>query len=214
MDAKRANANAAFPAFALAACLIGTLLLGLSGCASPNTNRTPVYLVFWNADGDKGQGLYIYVTHRVLQDTDKAELRLSIWNHTGRDIFLARIGEYSGTGLRYEIRSERGARAAGSPPFLVGPVAPFDLIVSTPFSGEEDVLDRPMAVYVRERIPSFAGSSAYVDVTVEFPLHYYAVGATSPVSIEASKTLRLRHNQPRAEGEVAPPEDDREKAAP
>jgi len=180
-----------FLSLRVAFCAIVMLLLGLVGCASPCMERTPVYPMFWNAEGDEGPGLYVYTSYALILDADKVELRVEIWNHTGRDLFLARIGEHPLTGLKYDIRGEKGLRAHGSRRLVFGCSAPFDLIVSTPFSSEQGMYDRPMSVEVNRCIPSFSGSSSWMDVDLDFPLHYWAAGATSPVWIDVRKTIRL-----------------------
>jgi hypothetical protein len=182
---------------------LGCALVVASGCAMDRARTTPVYPVFVNAQGDQGAGLYVSVSLSRPSKDDESVLSMVIWNHSGRDVLLARIGEYPHINVWYEVTCGRSWCAGELFPAKVGYCAPFDLVVSTPFPKqvEPKPYNKPMMVVVARTIPSCSGPP-YASLHLRFRLLYYALGATLPARIEVDQTVRVSYGAREASAET------------
>lgn len=132
-------------------------------------------------------------------DLAALDIHLTISNHTGRELFVAALDENPWLYVHWTTRSvneageveTREGRTSG----LAG-VGPGEFVRLCPWpSGQNQVVyDKPLLYDVRARVPLHQEEDTrYTDVEIEFPLHYYALGATEPARIMVKRAMRVEY---------------------
>ena len=187
--------------------VFGSFLALLAGCSPGVSRQTPVYGVFWK--GEQASGAHIEIapaddisfarsTVRVKRGSlRELHVAVNVVNLTGRDLFVCRLGETPFKNLRWTKRSVSSADVSEvsgrEGPVLGGCARVFDMLCAWDHADEPTLDDKPRFLTITARIPlsDVEMDTEYTDVQIEFPLIYYALGATQPAQSSVTRRMRI-----------------------
>lgn len=174
------------------------------GCTSEKVRLSPEYPVFWNAEKVADCGLYFCSADslsfassvvEVKRSVPALNVRLFLWNRTGKDILVSRNAEEL---MRWKIVTLCGGKQSELerpiyPPTSCCP-APWDLLLSTAGEKGPYVLNRPILISIDVRIPlMLRGEAEYSDIEIMIPLEYYVLGCDVPAQMVVRRTMRVKY---------------------
>jgi len=190
-------------AFSGMACLVCCSL----SCAQAEWRESPQYQVSW--DGEPVAGEHFLITPgdevsfggetlHVKKSTAGIDIRLFVSNHTKGALFIRRLGESVATNLSWRVRSVckgnvyESAGFAG--PVLGGCAARYSLLAPLPHGEEVVECGGESKLYlITASIPFDPATEdiEYSDVSIEFPLSYYALGCAKGALITVRRSMRV-----------------------
>lgn len=171
------------------------------GCTSEKVRVSPEYPVFWNAEDFAVRGLYFRSDDplsfgssvvEVKRTVPALDVRLSLWNNTGKDILVScnaeKLMQWKIVTLFHGKQSERARPLYPTS----GASDLYNLLLS--IAGEKGpyVLNRPILIHMSVRIPLILREEAeYSDIELAIPLKYYVLGCEVPAEMVVKRTMRV-----------------------